>query len=426
VVTVAFNFRAFVRFIGRLLSRLRDPSYPWTPRRAGIFLALYLVYPLLEAGIWLGLFLDNLFFRAYRQVQVTAPVFIVGNFRSGTTFLHRLLALDQERFATMKMWEILFAPSIVQRKIADVLQVVDRHLGRLLHRQVREIEQQWHEENTMHRTSLREPEEDEYLLLHIWSALTLGLSSGLLEEATPYTTFDTALSPAERARIMGFYRRCVQRHLYAHECSGKQYLAKNPALTPKLDSVLEAFPDAKIICLVRNPLDAVPSFVHMMQLSWRVVGAPRESDQLREFVVDMARDWYRYPLERLSRAPDASYAFVHYDDLVTDPEGTVAGLYRHFGFELHPAFARALHQAGLKARRFESRHHYSLEQTGLSRERILAEYGEVFDHFGFDTAEAPQPEERQKPAARRGASRRPTAPRSRSRPRPGLTPQSGS
>jgi hypothetical protein len=325
----------------------------------------------------------------------------------------------------MKMWEILFAPSIVQRKIVRGLLAMDRLLGRMLHRQVGEIEQRWHEENTMHRTSLREPEEDEYLLLHIWSALTVGLSSGLLEEASPYTAFDTALSLAERARIMGFYRRCVQRHLYAHECAGKQYLAKNPALTPKLESVLETFPDAKIICLVRNPLDAVPSFVHMMQVSWRVLGVPCESEELRDFVVEMARHWYHYPAELLSRAPDDTYAFVNYSDLVADPEGTVAGLYRQFGFELGPAFAQALHQTALKARRFESQHSYSLEQAGLSRERILAEYQATFDRFGFDTAEAPKPKDRQKPAIHLGAWRRRTALRSRSRRKPGLTPQAG-
>jgi hypothetical protein len=423
---MAFSFRAVLRFTGRLLSKVRDPGFPWTPRRAGIFLALYLVYPILEAGIWLGLLLDDLLFRAYRQVQVTAPVFIVGNFRSGTTFLHRLLALDRERFTTMKMWEILFAPSILQRRAVSLLLTLDRHLGRLLRRQVRELEEQWHQENLMHRTSLREPEEDEYLLLHIWSALTLGLSSGLLEEAEPYTAFDSALPPADRARIMGFYRRCVQRHLYAHRSTHKQYLAKNPALTPKLDSVLQAFPGARIICLVRNPLQAVPSFVHMMQVSWRVVGAPRDSDELRDLVVAMARHWYTYPLERLARVPEERYAFVRYDDLVADPEGTITSLYQRFGFELSPAYAQSLHQAAVQARRFQSRHHYSLEQAGLSRERILSEYQDIFDRFGFDTAESREPADYDKPAPRPGARRRPTAPRSRSRPRPtpGLTPRS--
>ena len=137
---MAFDFGAWLRFTGRLLSKIGHPGFPWTVRRAGIFLALYLLYPLLEAVIWLGLLLDDVFFRAYRRVQITAPVFIVGNFRSGTTLLHRLLALDRERFATMKMWEILLAPSILQRKLAFLLPALDRRLGHLLHRQIQPLQ----------------------------------------------------------------------------------------------------------------------------------------------------------------------------------------------------------------------------------------------------------------------------------------------
>lgn len=277
----------------------------------------------------------------------------------------------------------------------------------------------------MHRTSLREPEEDEYLLLHIWSALTLGLSSGLLEEAAPYVYFDSALPQADRTRIMAFYRRCVQRHLYARHCTHKHYLAKNPALTPKLDSILDTFPDAKIICLVRNPLDAVPSFVHMMQVSWQVVGAPGDSDALRDFVVDMTRHWYRYPLECLRHATEDSYAVVKYDDLVADPQGTVTSLYRRFGFELSPSFASSLHKETARARGFASRHRYSLQQTGLSQQQILAKYQDVFDYFGFDTAGTPEPGKPPKRPARTGPQHGAAPPRSRSRSKPRLTPQSG-
>jgi hypothetical protein len=383
---MAFNFKAAFRFTRRLISKIGDPSFGWTPRRAGLLLVLYLLYPLFEFLVWLNLLLDDLFFRGYRCVEVRSPVFVVGNFRSGTTFLHRLLAKDQERFTTMKMWQVLFAPSILGRKLVKAIAVLDRWLGRLGARQVATMEETWHEENVMHRVGLREPEEDDYLLLHIWSALTIGLSSGVLEEAHPYTYFDTVLSKTERDRIMGFYRRCLQRHVYAH--SGRQYLAKNPALTPKLESVYEWFADAKVICLVRSPLEAVPSFVSMMQFSWRVIGAPRESHALRNYIIDMARHWYSYPVERLEGAPEDGLIFVRYDDLVSDPAEAVAGIYERFGFEMSPAYAGVLQEESEKARRYRSQHKYSLEQTGLSREQILVTYQDVFDRFGFDAGES--------------------------------------
>ncbi|MFN2183669.1 MAG: sulfotransferase family protein [Anaerolineae bacterium] len=402
---MAFDFKGFFRFAARLLSRIGDHCFGWTPRRAVVYATLYLFYPPFELANWLHLALDNLLYPGYRRMEVAAPVFIAGNFRSGTTFLHRLLARDYERFCTMQMWELLFAPSILQRRLVRALGALDQWLGAPFGRRLAGVEDHWQEENPMHRVSLGAPEEDDYLLLHIWSALTIGLSSGVLEEARPYAYFDTALSERTQDRILGFYRRCLQRHLHSHSASGRHYLAKNPALTPKIDAVYRWFPDAKVILLVRSPLDVVPSFVHMMQFSYRVLGTPNrvltvsprtsdertEGDALRDFVVDMARHWYTHALERLDRAPEDNYIIVRYDNLVDDPAGTVRSIYARFGFEVGPAYAEVLQAQAERARSYRSRHSYSLEGTGLTREGIVSQFRDVFDRFGFPTGEADTP-----------------------------------
>ena len=49
--------------------------------------------------------------------------------------------------------------------------------------------------------------------------------------------------------------------------TGKKYfVAKNPAFSPKIATLMEFFPDARIIYLVRNPLDMLPSTISMDQL----------------------------------------------------------------------------------------------------------------------------------------------------------------
>ncbi len=392
---MAYDFKGFLRFVARLLSRIGDSSFGWTPRRASVYAALYLLYPPFELATWLSLWLDDLFFRGYRAVEVAAPVFIAGSFRSGTTFLHRLLARDSERFCTMQMWEVLFAPSILQRRTVQALGALDRRLGAPLGRRLAAVEDDWQEENPMHRVSLGAPEEDDYLLLHIWSALTIGLSSGVLEEARPYVRFDTDLPRPDQDRIMGFYRRCLQRHLYAHRARARLYLAKNPALTPKIDTVYRWFPDARVICLVRSPLEMVPSFVNMMQFSYRVLGAPDHApdgdtgdEALRDFVVEMARHWYTHALECLDRAPPDRHILVRYDDLVADPAGTVTRIYARFDLEIGPAYAETLQAEAARARTYSSRHAYSLEGTGLTQEGIVTQFQDVFDRFDFPTGEA--------------------------------------
>jgi len=375
---MSFAFGALGRFTVRWLSRFR-----WTARRAAVVLAFLVLYPLLELVIWAGLLLDDILFRGYRRQPVNAPVFIVGNFRSGTTFLHRLLSKDAQRFTTMQMWEVLLSPSIAGRRMMAAVAAV---VGAPVRWMLRHIEGFWHQQNVMHEVSLTAPEEDDYLLLHIWSALSVGLSAGLLDEAETYAFFDRDLPEADRRRVMAFYRRCVQRHLFAHrKRPGRQYLAKNPALTPKLATLREHFPDAKVICLVRNPLEAVPSFVSMMEFSWQVMGAPSHGPELREFLVRMARYWYSYPLELADNATPDSYAIVDYDRLIRDPEATVTEIYQRFGFDLSTAFAGELRDATDQASGYESRHVYDLESLGLSRDGILEEFADIFERFGFDT-----------------------------------------
>ncbi len=374
---MSFSFRNLFRFTRRWLASIR-----WTPRRTLIVVAYFVVVPLVEIVVWAGLLLDRLFFPSYRDQPVEAPVFIVGNFRSGTTYLHRLLAQDR-RFTTMQMWEILFAPSITQRRIFGAFAALDRMLGRPIPRLLAWIESRWRDANVMHEVSLTQPEEDEYLCLHVWSALTIGLSSGLLEEARPYVYFDQQLPGPDRDRIMRFYSDCVRRHMLARAPTGGRYLAKNPALTPKLDSLYARFPDARIIYLVRNPLEAVPSFVSMMRFSWEVMGAEPDEPALRDFIIEMAAHWYRYPLERLARMPEDTYRIVVYDELVSDPERVVREIYAHFDYEIDAGFAASL--AAAASSRYRSAHDYNLDGLGIAREDLVREFSDVFERFGFAT-----------------------------------------
>jgi hypothetical protein len=185
---------------------------------------------------------------------------------------------------------------------------------------------------------------------------------------------------------MSFYRRCVQRHLFADRSRrSRQYLAKNPALTPKIDTLYEFFPDARIVYLVRNPFEAIPSFASMMEFSWRAVGVPVLEAELREFLLEMAGHWYRYPLERLQDEPEDRQMIVSYDQLVRDPEAVVGEIYRRFGFDMDQGFAQSLHELSTRALGYTSRHDYDETVLGLDRQRIIDEFADILDRFGFDS-----------------------------------------
>ncbi|MGD8997293.1 MAG: sulfotransferase [Anaerolineae bacterium] len=386
---MAFDFKSLARFTYKQLFRSRGTPYRLSPKRIGLLLLSYILYTLIELFNWLGLALDAILFPAYRQLGVKGPVFIIGNPRSGTTFLHRLLARDEKTFSTMRTWEMLVAPSVTMRKVFWALSALDRRLGRPAARCLGMLEESWQADNVVHRVAMRAPEEDEYLLVHIFSCLKIWLYVAMLDEAERYTYFDSQMPEEDKNRIMTFYTRCLQRHLYAHNHGDKRYLAKNPHFSPVVDTLYRFFPDVKIIYLARNPLDMIPSYVSLKENEWRLLGDPEKAYGSREYILDMAGHWYSYPLERLGQASQDSYVVVNFNHLVNDARGTVREIYSRFGLEISPAFDEMLRQATEQARNHESEHEYSLREMGLTCDQIVSSYAEVFERFGFDIRECP-------------------------------------
>ena len=84
-----FNWR---RFLADSKSALHPPTgshYRMTGHRARVLAMFYFCMSWMAGSGRLGLAVDRVLFRGYRNVRVRAPLFIVGNFRSGSTLLHR-------------------------------------------------------------------------------------------------------------------------------------------------------------------------------------------------------------------------------------------------------------------------------------------------------------------------------------------------
>jgi hypothetical protein len=372
----------------------KKTRYRPSVKRVLILTLFYLLFAVMESAAWTGFLLDEILFRAYRDTPVQAPVFIIGNPRSGTTFLQRLLARDRETFTCMRLWEILFAPSITQRRVLSALAKIDHRLGGPAHRLIDTMQQKWEETNAMHVSGLLTYEEDQYLLIHIWSTLVVWQFAGFFdEEARAYTHFDQSMGPEEKQRIMTFYRQAIRRHLFAHRRGAPparrcHYLAKNPSATPKVDTLCHYFPDAKFIYLVRNPLDMIPSDISLLDCTARALGHEAEPYACRNYVLDMAEHWYTYAPARLAAAPPERAVIVNFEALVTDADQTVREIYERFGLDVSPGYAEILKEEARKARAYQSRHVYDMEKMGLTREQLVTDYHEVFERYGFDTRES--------------------------------------
>lgn len=378
-----FNLKEFVKFTNQLAFAPRHPKR--SLKRIGWIISFYLVYPIWELIVWSGLIFDRIFYPKFKNVKIKEPIFILGNPRSGTTFLHRLLAKDLHNFITMKTWEIFAAPSIMGRKIARKLAKLDRQIGKPGRKQLEELEIEVQKDNPIHKLAFWQPEEDDYLFLHIWSSLKAWIISGMLKEAKTYTYFDKLMPQKDKDRILKFYKRCLKRHLFFHKTKNKHYLAKNPNFTPMVGSLKKHFPDCKIIYLIRNPLQVVPSFISLMEEQWKILDKPKDIENIRNYAIEMAKHWYTYPLEIISKMPKNDYQIIKLEDLSKDVKNTVKDFYHKFNLQMSPKFEKKLTNATKRSKNHKSKHKYSLKKMGLTKKEIVKEFKEIFDCFEFET-----------------------------------------
>jgi len=349
---------------------------------AGLFTGMY--FPV-RGIVSLAQQADKIYHAEYEQQPVTAPVLITGNPRSGTTYLHRLLA-DDTQFSSTKLYQTIF-PAVTCYRLFEAAEKLSNRFDKLLVRWRDKVDKKgfggW---QGIHKTQLNGYEEDETFF--IWTMLTpvISLMFPWPEKLSSAAWVDD-LPPETRRELMATYLDCVKRHLYATG-KDKTLLIKNTTLTGRLGTMMEAMPDLRTIHLVRHPYQAIPSLLSMYGVPWRKF-APQTRDDASAYE-SLARLYARYYRRRIEifeqkrRDSDGRLIEVRYEDLVRAPLKTVENIYGTLGLELGNTFHERLKQTTEANSRYESRHNYDLEQFGLSEERIYEMMPDVFEFYGFE------------------------------------------
>ena len=382
-----YNFRLFWRTFYRSFFDNKNPPARLTRKRLLFLILFYSVWPLGALMHWFFFWLDDILFPAHKTHVVEKPLFILGNLRSGSTFLQRLLSRDDQTFTSLTTWDIYLTPSVTQKKITQLISRFDKKfLNGILHKWLYAFDKATLGKIKIHPISFFKPEEDENIHLHIWDGYFVFFLFPFANEFPNYQHFDEALAPEHKKRIMTFYKSMLQRHMYANK--GKKYfVAKNPAFSPKIETLAEFFPDARILYLARNPLDMLPSTVSWINYARRQFTDPGEGYLYIDEILDMTQHWYRHPLRYLDSHPSPRHLIVSYDDLIQRPEAVIRGFYEQFGYPDQPGLPIIIDQAVKETLAFKSDHNYSLEEMGFTREQIIETYKDIFERFNFETRE---------------------------------------
>lgn len=345
----------------RLLS---ENHYAIQPRRLPrvLFLTIRSLYnsaklkkeeQLFPASVWSG-------------VEVKAPVFIIGHWRSGTTLLHYLMAQDPQ----------FTYPTILQISNPQTfLSFEDRAYERVknmppLKRPMDNME-----------FRLSSPGEDEF------ATCAMSIRSPLVSWAFPrreqfydrYLTFQ-GVSAEDRnvwkESLVTFFQKITWKYQ-------RPILVKSPPHTARLDLLREIFPDARFIHLRRDPYKLFQSTLHLyhqaVNHTYLQIGPSEE--QLHEGILKRFNTIYTDYFAAAQRVPAGQLCEVSFEDFTRDKLCTLEQIYTQLdlpGFAAaRPAFESYIN--GLQG--YTKNTHRELPDS--LRRKIRASCAQAFELWGY-------------------------------------------
>jgi hypothetical protein len=377
-------YHALPQALFRMLSlpvSMRGDGRRWR----GLLLGLILWPPFMQLLHWIGFLIDDLLFRGWRGVEIQQPVFVLGPPRSGTTHLHHVLSAD-EQTTTFRMWECLFGLSVTGRKIVLGLARIDRSIGRPAGRLVDAVTRRLAVGmDDVHPFALDAPEEDFLALMPLAQCFILVVVFPNADWLWRTARLDRSSSVEERSRLMRYYRACVQKHLYVHG-PGRRFLSKNASFSGMAESLLEAFPDARILASTREPKQTVPSQLSSIEPGLKAAGFDGVPEALRDRFMLLLRDYYLHLEAAAVERPDR-VVIIENHDLRDRLDTTIRKAFDDLGLALTPQFQAALDRAARASRGFRSAHRYTLAQYGLDETDIERIFTEVYAARSFGASQ---------------------------------------
>ncbi|HEX8058276.1 MAG TPA: sulfotransferase [Novosphingobium sp.] len=318
--------------------------------------------------------LDRQRFPGIAAERIEQPVFIIGFARSGTTFLHSLLAEDPAVLA-LQSWNVLTpSPPPGAGPVAS---------GRMAYAQ-RAMEA-WMDfcpaQRPMHpyidKGALQLCEDEEVLTLDF-------------RYAYPYylfrvPTLEGAILSNDQAEAFAFHREVLQHFQWN---TGKtQWICKSPAAQHHLDAIFAAYPDARCIWAHRPMTEMFASLVTLSNVLFdTVAGKPKDRrDWARNFALSMKAAFDRLLTSELIDDPRIMH--ISFRDLSAAPMAMIEKIYGWLGRPVTPDFgARVsawLADPDNRVDRY-GRYPYSYEALGVEEAWIAEMFADYGKRFGVE------------------------------------------
>ncbi|PIU52338.1 MAG: sulfotransferase [Deltaproteobacteria bacterium CG07_land_8_20_14_0_80_60_11] len=303
---------------------------------------------------------------------IRRPLFITGLPRSGTTFLHALLAQDPAHRAP-QVWEVMYpSPPPERASYAANSRITTTA------RQLKWLDWLMPDFETVHLIDARLPQECIAITSHDFRSYTF-------ESMYTVPSYRAWHDRQDKRPEYEFHRHFLQ-HLQ-WRCPGQRWVLKAPSHLLALEGLLQVYPDAGIILTHRDPLKVLAScasFTEVLRSAFteqvNKAALAREVRQRWEEGAGLAVKYRQAQGDLQQQLFD-----VHYAELLRAPMSMVRRIYTHFDLELSAAAEMAMERFLLANPKNKGGvHRYSLEEFGLNPAEERRRFQFYLDFFGIE------------------------------------------
>jgi hypothetical protein len=320
--------------------------------------------------------LDRQRFPAIAVEKIEQPVFIIGFARSGTTFLHSLLAEDPD-VLSLQSWNVLTpSPPPGVGPIAS---------GRLAYAQ-RAMED-WMDFCPAQRPMHPYIDKGAFQLCEDEEVLTLDFRYAYPYYLFRVPTLEGVILGNDQAEAFAFHRKVLQHFQWN---TGKtRWICKSPAAQHHLDAIFQAYPDARCIWAHRPMTEMFASLVTLSNVLYdTVAGQPKDR---RDWARDLALG-QKAAFDQLLKnelIDDPRILHLNFRELSSGPIAAIENIYGWLGRPVTPEFAQGvaawLADPDNRVDRY-GRYPYSYEALGVDESWIAELFSDYAKRFGLASA----------------------------------------
>jgi omega-hydroxy-beta-dihydromenaquinone-9 sulfotransferase len=351
-------------------------AYRVLRRTHGVYvvpLFVAVVFGVVRTVVGIAMAIDNVVFPRLRRIRAARPIVIVGNPRTGTTFLQRFLAAEGFG-AGMELFLMLYPSLLLQRMLRPFMPLLEKMSPAKYH------------STEAHHTSLTSVETDDVAVLfrYLDGFFLYGFFLSFDDEDMLPAVDPKVRDTSERdfAWLDGLWRRSLLLH------GAQRNIAKLFSIAVRLPRFMERFPDAQILYMVRDPVEVIPSSMSLVAgvldraFGFWSLPEPVRKRWLDRMYVAWVMLFQRFHDDWQSGAIDRSRVFVvRYDQMMADFEGVMAQMCDFLEHEVTPELRATIDRIGSEQRGYQSEHRYNLDKFGLTEEQIRKDCAFYYETF---------------------------------------------